>query len=146
MALHDKNTIRHMLDGDIYASVELSRCLPKYRFPEPERDPRMIYAAVHDELMLDGNARQNLATFCQTWEEPELHKLMDVSGGEKVGQWSGGACAAAWRSNNRPLVKLPLSGRERGDRGCTPWTTMPLSDVSFFSRVRAVVRPPVFSA
>ena len=28
----------------------------------------------------------------------------DVSGGEKVGQWSGGACAAAWRSNNRPLV------------------------------------------
>ncbi len=27
--------------------------------------------------MLDGNSRQNLATFCQTWEEPELHKLMD---------------------------------------------------------------------
>jgi glutamate decarboxylase len=28
-------------------------------------------------LLLDGNARQNLATFCQTWEEPELHQLMD---------------------------------------------------------------------
>jgi len=69
-----------------------------------------------------------------------------VSGGEKVGQWSGGAGAAAWRSNNRPLVKLPLSGRERGDRGCTAWRTMPRSDVSFLSRVRAVVRPPVFSA
>jgi glutamate decarboxylase len=26
---------------------------------------------VHDELMLDGNARQNLATFCQTWVDPE---------------------------------------------------------------------------
>jgi glutamate decarboxylase len=32
---------------------------------------------VHDELMLNGNARQYLATFGQTWEEPELHKLMD---------------------------------------------------------------------
>ncbi len=69
-----------------------------------------------------------------------------VRGGEKVGQWSGGACAAAWRSNNRPLVRLSLSVRERGDRGCMPWTTMPRSDVSFLSRVRAVVRPPVFSA
>ena len=27
--------------------------------------------------MLDGNSRQNLATFCQTWAEPEVHKLMD---------------------------------------------------------------------
>ena len=34
---------------------------------------------VHDELYLDGNARQNLATFCQTWEEDEVHKLMDLS-------------------------------------------------------------------
>ena len=27
--------------------------------------------------MLDGNSRQNLATFCQTWLEPEVHRLMD---------------------------------------------------------------------
>jgi len=27
--------------------------------------------------MMDGNARQNLATFCQTWLDPEIHKLMD---------------------------------------------------------------------
>ena len=29
--------------------------------------------------MLDGNSRQNLATFCQTWEEPEVHALMELS-------------------------------------------------------------------
>ena len=34
---------------------------------------------ISDELLLDGNARQNLATFCQTWEEPEVHKLMDLA-------------------------------------------------------------------
>ena len=77
MPLHSKNSIRHRLLDEVYASADLSRCMPKYKFPEPERDPRAVYAAVHDELLLDGNSRQNLATFCQTWEEPELHKLMD---------------------------------------------------------------------
>lgn len=77
MAVHDKDSIRHKLDDDIYASVDLSVSMPKYRFPESEHEPRHAYAVVHDELMLDGNARQNLATFCQTWEEPEVHRLMD---------------------------------------------------------------------
>ncbi|WP_241329913.1 pyridoxal-dependent decarboxylase, partial [Escherichia coli] len=26
-----------------------------------------------------GNARQNLATFCQTWDDENVHKLMDLS-------------------------------------------------------------------
>ena len=77
MALHSKHSIWHKLNDEVYASADLSRTMPKYKFPESERDPRAVYAAAHDELMLDGNARQNLATFCQTWEEPELHKLMD---------------------------------------------------------------------
>jgi glutamate decarboxylase len=84
MALHSKNLIENKLLDEVYASVDLSRSMPKYRFPEPERDPRAIYAAVHDELMLDGNSRQNLATFCQTWEEPELHKLMDECIGKNI--------------------------------------------------------------
>lgn len=37
------------------------------------RDAAMI---VHDELMLDGNARMNLATFVTTWMEPEAELLM----------------------------------------------------------------------
>jgi glutamate decarboxylase len=65
-------------DDDIYASADLSRGLPKRRFPAGERDPRTIFAAVRDELMLDGNSRQNLATFCQTWVEEEVHQLMDL--------------------------------------------------------------------
>lgn len=60
-----------------YGARELALALPKVDFPDAERDPRRVYAAMHDELMLDGNARQNLATFCQTWEEPEVHQLMD---------------------------------------------------------------------
>ncbi len=64
-------------DDDIYGSADLSRDIPKSKFPESGRAPRHVYALVHDELLLDGNSRQNLATFCQTWEEPEIHRLMD---------------------------------------------------------------------
>lgn len=77
MSVHDKHSIRGNMDDDVYASVDLSVSMPKYRFPHNEQEPRHAYAVVHDELMLDGNARQNLATFCQTWEEPEIHMLMN---------------------------------------------------------------------
>ncbi len=76
MPLHIRKNIEETLD-DIYAADDLSMVMPKYKMPEKEHDPRHAYQAVHDELMLDGNARQNLATFCQTWLEPEVHQLMD---------------------------------------------------------------------
>ena len=77
MPLHEKSTIQENLRDDIYASADLSVCMPKYSIPDQEHDPRHIYSVIHDELMLDGNSRQNLATFCQTWAEPEIHQLMD---------------------------------------------------------------------
>ncbi len=36
----------------------------------------VAYQIIHDELMLDGNARMNLATFVSTWMEPQAEKLM----------------------------------------------------------------------
>ena len=41
--------------------------------------PDVAFQFVVDELMLDGNARQNLATFCQTWFDDGIHRLMDLS-------------------------------------------------------------------
>jgi hypothetical protein len=38
--------------------------------------PEMAYEIIHDELMLDGNARLNLATFVTTWLELLAEKLM----------------------------------------------------------------------
>tara|TARA_R100000306_G_scaffold62580_1_gene74307 strand:+ start:11089 stop:12525 length:1437 start_codon:yes stop_codon:yes gene_type:complete len=64
---------------DIYASQELAQSLPKTRFPEREENPRNVFNAVRDELMLDGNSRQNLATFCQTWVDDEVRDLMSLS-------------------------------------------------------------------
>ena len=44
--------------------------------PESEMLPKTAYNIVHDELMLDGNSRLNLATFVTTWMEPEARQLM----------------------------------------------------------------------
>jgi glutamate decarboxylase len=77
MALHEKSKIKDRISDDVYASSDLSVVMPKYTFPKKEHDPRHAYQVVHDELMLDGNARQNLATFCQTWVDDYVHKLMD---------------------------------------------------------------------
>ena len=77
MPLHEKDKIKDSLLDDVYASSDLSVVMPKYRMPEKEHDPRHAYQVVHDELMLDGNARQNLATFCQTWVDEYIHKIMN---------------------------------------------------------------------
>lgn len=37
--------------------------------------PETAYQVVHDQAMLDGNARLNLATFVGTWMEPEAERL-----------------------------------------------------------------------
>ncbi len=59
-----------------YARRELDQPVPKYEMPDEEMSPRTAYNIVHDELMLDGNARLNLATFVTTWMEPEARQLM----------------------------------------------------------------------
>ena len=60
----------------VYAAREFDTTVPRYEIPEAEMAPRVAYALIHDELMLDGNARMNLATFVTTWMEPEAAQLM----------------------------------------------------------------------
>ena len=50
-----------------------------YPFPEGTRDSQAVYQTIHDQLVLDGNSQQNLATFCTTWIESEVKQLMDES-------------------------------------------------------------------
>ena len=50
--------------------------IPKYRMPERGAAPEAVYRLIHDELLLDGSSRLNLATFVTTWMEPQAEKLM----------------------------------------------------------------------
>ncbi len=82
MPLHDRDLWLHEVheaSESLFASADLAQALPKYEFPAHRTIPEFAFQAVKDELLLDGNSRQNLATFCQTWEEPQIHQLMDLS-------------------------------------------------------------------
>ncbi|MEO7015935.1 MAG: glutamate decarboxylase [Leifsonia sp.] len=48
---------------------------PRHRLEAGEMLPETAYQIVHDEIMLDGNARLNLATFVSTWMDEYADKL-----------------------------------------------------------------------
>ncbi|MFE9789331.1 glutamate decarboxylase [Nocardia salmonicida] len=50
--------------------------VPALRMPADSMDPDVAYRFIHDELMLDGSSRLNLATFVSTWMDPQAEKLM----------------------------------------------------------------------
>jgi glutamate decarboxylase len=77
--LHSRDTVRGELLDCVFASNDLSVSMPKYTFPEHEQEPEHAFQVVSDELMLDGNSRQNLATFCQTWVDPQTHAIMNLT-------------------------------------------------------------------
>ncbi len=77
--LHDKETVKEQLLEDLYASPFAAVSLPKYKMPENTHDADLIFRLVVDELMLDGNSRQNLATFCQTWVERQVFEIMALA-------------------------------------------------------------------
>jgi glutamate decarboxylase len=50
--------------------------VPRHSLPREPMLPGTAAQVVRDELLLDGNARLNLATFVTTWMEPEAQVLM----------------------------------------------------------------------
>jgi glutamate decarboxylase len=78
MPLHAKVDEAHgpaLLDlNPVYTRIE--HAVPRHRLAAQPMDPTAALALVKDELILDGNARLNLATFVTTWMEPEAEQLM----------------------------------------------------------------------
>ncbi|HEY5525118.1 MAG TPA: glutamate decarboxylase, partial [Clostridium sp.] len=64
---------------DLYTNSISQTPLPKNELPQKVSDPQVIRQLVYDELFMDGNSRQNLATFCTTYIEDEVRDLMDLS-------------------------------------------------------------------
>lgn len=71
-------------DADRLGSVEINplfarpkeaRSFPKNRIPDTGSLPETAYQVVHDDAMLDGNARLNLATFVGTWMDDYANRI-----------------------------------------------------------------------
>ncbi|MFD6936031.1 glutamate decarboxylase [Streptomyces goshikiensis] len=77
MALHEtKDVPAQDADTDVFTSALSGEILPKYRMPEDHSPSEVVYELLHNELLLDGNAAQNLATFCTTWSDDGVRRLM----------------------------------------------------------------------
>ena len=73
MAIKQTKRSKSQSIGDVFAAVGRA---PRHQMPVDEMEPEVAYQIIHDELMLDGNARLNLATFVGTWMEPQAQRLM----------------------------------------------------------------------
>ncbi|MET9336355.1 glutamate decarboxylase [Nonomuraea sp. NPDC003804] len=60
----------------LYSGLIAEGGVPRYRLPDGPMHPDAALAIIRDELMLDGNARLNLATFSTTWMEPQAKELI----------------------------------------------------------------------
>ena len=52
---------------------------PLHALADDPVPPDVAYQLIHDELIVDGSARLNLATFVTTWMEPQARDLMNES-------------------------------------------------------------------
>jgi len=78
MALHNTEELVASPTGNVEVSAHDADA-ETYRFPEIGQPQQSVYQCIHDQLVLDGNSQQNLATFCTTWIEPEVQQLMTES-------------------------------------------------------------------
>jgi glutamate decarboxylase len=72
---HDSNPFM----GQANPAVRDSICPPHHALADEPVSADVAYQLIHDELLLDGSARLNLATFVTTWMEPQAGALMAES-------------------------------------------------------------------
>jgi glutamate decarboxylase len=72
----DSHASDELAVNPLYTRGALHHAVPRLRIPEGEIDAETAASIVRDELLLDGSARLNLATFVTTWMEPAAAELM----------------------------------------------------------------------
>lgn len=63
-------------NAPIFGGELESRVAPRFHIPHGASTPESAYQMVHDEAMLDGNSRLNLATFVTTWMDDYARRIM----------------------------------------------------------------------
>jgi glutamate decarboxylase len=99
--------------------------VPALRLPEGSMDPEAAYRFIHDELMLDGSSRLNLATFVTTWMDPEAGRLMAETFDKNMIDKDEYPATAAIEQRSAPRAggTARLRGIRQGDfrSGFSPW-------------------------
>jgi glutamate decarboxylase len=73
--IHDQDSDAELEINPVYVR-EARMSIPRHKLADHGMLPDTALQTVRDELVLDGNARLNLATFVTTWMEPQATQLM----------------------------------------------------------------------
>ena len=60
----------------IFGSESSDAQMPRLKMNDNPVEPRIAYEMIKEYLSIEGNATQNLTTFCQTYMEPMATKIM----------------------------------------------------------------------
>lgn len=71
-----KKNLKSIVSSNVFVMEGIDTEIPKYCLPEKSIDADSAYKLVTDLLMTEGNARLNLATFCQTYMEPQATRII----------------------------------------------------------------------
>ncbi|MBI4857029.1 MAG: glutamate decarboxylase [Acetobacterium woodii] len=72
----DKDQLDSVYKIPVFNNDPLDSTLPKFRLCNNSIDPELAYRLIKDDLLDEGSARLNLATFCQTYMEPAGLRIM----------------------------------------------------------------------
>lgn len=72
----NKDQLESVYETPVFSNDPLNSTLPKYQLNEESIDPELAYLLIKDDLLDEGSARLNLATFCQTYMEPAAVRIM----------------------------------------------------------------------
>ena len=67
-----------------YSGRQCREAIPKYKLPHDGMEADSAYQLVADELQFDANAALNVASFVNTWMEPQADKLMQLTMGKNL--------------------------------------------------------------
>ncbi len=72
-----------MLGSNFWLVYTSDHALSKYELNQESVAPEVAYRIVKIKLIDEGNARENLATFCQTYMEPKATEIMAENDAKK---------------------------------------------------------------
>ncbi|MEG2548627.1 MAG: glutamate decarboxylase [Eubacterium sp.] len=72
----DQEALKDRYVTPVFGTEASDEPLPKYKLGKDPIPPEVAYRLIKDDLLDEGSARLNLATFCQTYMEPEAVKIM----------------------------------------------------------------------
>lgn len=130
-----------VIDTPIFGSNEEQRVAPKTEITKEGTAEDIAYQIVHDEAMLDGNSRLNLATFVTTWMDDSARRIMsETMDKNMIDKTEYPQTAEIERRCVNMIAKLWNSPEADGKQYCMGTSTVGSSEACMLGALSALFR------